>query len=344
MVTAQVKYSTDSVPSTKRQTYEGQPGGTSAVKRATEQTAMPQQLVAESPKAEEKHKQLVDLHVSMLGGSTVSITAEATWTITDVKEHLNDELGIQPEKQRLLLGEQVLQDSMQLQMIGTDNGTVPNLSLVCCRTLQAEDIHVFQTQRDGIDGCTEYLVVATHTPSGQSIEHVYCRYHPLAGPITPDPVQNLRVEKAGSQLVVMWEWSENSFDVASPGAFFKRPVLLDDEAFKWASSCTYVKKAPPPRPRPEPPSLQLAPEEELCVADVVISDQGAIVVQHKQSCSEVRHELGEDGRSFFDLELTQAGGYVRAQFRERCKYQRDVWVSNHCRFVKLCAGHLVWVS
>jgi len=286
----------------------------------------------------------VQLHVSTLQGATTTVLAESAWTVARVKEQLCSEMAIEVLAQQLLLGGRLLRDDERLQALVSDEDQQGDsglhLSLVLRCVLRPEDLDLSQYEKSD-----DYIVAVMHLPSGQVLEHKYSSYHPLAGPVRPAPVTKLSVTQQDDRCIVEWEWSRNSFDVADPGALFQRPLLLEvDGTLRWAGSCTSTPNQPPPKSRPAPPEVLLAADEELCVQDVVISDQGDIVVQHKSSCSEVRHGLCEDGRSFFELELTQAGGYVRAQFRERCKYNRDVWVSDHCRFLKLAEGRLSWAK
>merc|ERR1711970_1479901 len=113
-------------------------------------------------------------------------------------------------------------------------------------------------------GGTDYFVVVVSSPNdgGETAElqHKYCSTHPQAGPIRPDKVTDLRVEpSAAPQLsagVVKWEWSENAFDQASPGAWFERTLasLTDGAPLAWAGD---VVRTPKPKARrPSPPAAE----------------------------------------------------------------------------------------
>merc|ERR1712167_29216 len=51
------------------------------------------------------------------------------------------------------------------------------------------------------------------------------------------------------RATVKWEWSENSFDRASPGAYFERDVILDPLA--WAGDVRKTPKTKPVAPAPK---------------------------------------------------------------------------------------------
>ena len=102
-------------------------------------------------------------------------------------------------------------------------------------------------------GFTEYVVVVGRKALDGSTEellHEYCTYHSQAGPIRPDPVTSLRIE--GS--TVKWEWSENSYDLASPGAFFERPLTMTGDSLAWSGPEVRAPKVRPARIVPELPN------------------------------------------------------------------------------------------
>jgi hypothetical protein len=88
-------------------------------------------------------------------------------------------------------------------------------------------IELSQRKQDADMGCVDYVIVVGRMAPDRSREellHTYCTYHSMAGPVRPDPVRNLRIEDGK----VKWEWSENSYDKASPGACFERPLMGDN--------------------------------------------------------------------------------------------------------------------
>ena len=95
--------------------------------------------------------------------------------------------------------------------------------------------------------------------TGDEVDHEFCCYHAIAGPVRPDAVTNLRVDAHDKDplLVVKWEWSENSFDLASPGACFERSLTYEG-GLAWAGPVTRTAKAAP-KPPPVPPRPAIAP-------------------------------------------------------------------------------------
>eukprot|EP01048_Picozoa_sp_COSAG05_P019431 COSAG05_NODE_3041_length_2393_cov_149.284912_2_plen_239_part_00 len=97
-------------------------------------------------------------------------------------------------------------------------------------------------------GMTLYNVVVSVPDSEDELLHEYCAYHPMAGPVRPDRVYNLQLSGAN----VTWEWSENAFDLASPGAYFQRPLTIDAAGrLAWSGPVARTAKK---LPRPKPPT------------------------------------------------------------------------------------------
>jgi len=90
-------------------------------------------------------------------------------------------------------------------------------------------IALSQSKRDGGCGVVDYIIVVTH-PDATELVHEYCSYHPMAGPVRPDAVKELRLD--GDK--VKWFWSENAYDKASPGAYFERRLTLENAKLAWA--------------------------------------------------------------------------------------------------------------
>ena len=65
-----------------------------------------------------------------------------------------------------------------------------------------------QRKRDGDGGTTSYEVVVSRGAGDDEVQHEYCLYHPMAGPVKPHAVTDLHLDG----VTVRWEWSENAFD------------------------------------------------------------------------------------------------------------------------------------
>merc|ERR1711879_1110310 len=164
----------------------------------------------------------------------------------------------------------------------------------------------------------------------------------MAGPVRPDPVTCLAVEEDTSGLAVKWEWSENSFDLASPGASFRRPVCLKGGILAWAGPCMSVKKVKPVLVKP-PPSAPLAAAEEVCSAHLIYDARGEdLLVKHVPSSSVVEYSGSAEFNTYQIVTFSQAGGYARVEFRVRWKESGERGVSEITRFLKLSDGRLAW--
>lgn len=289
-------------------------------------------------------KKVVQVEVWRLDGTIVKFPAEESWTVAKVKESCPGDFGAH----QLLFDGRILQEDETLQGLAKDG--LLRLDSVSEYTLQPQDIKLSQTIKE-TGGCDDYLIGVTHVPTGQTLEHKYCSYSSMyGGPIIPDKVTNLQADVDGDTVIVKWEWSENSFDLASHGVYCKRPLAWMQGKMEWAAECRKTKRPKPEEPLPDPPEVVLSSEEEVKVDEVRISvGQHAhnyadyIAVLHTPSGSEVQHDrMDEDTKGFVDLELTQAGGFVRVQFRERWVSKYSGGVKNHCRFVKLTDGRLAW--
>ena len=89
------------------------------------------------------------------------------------------------------------------------------------------------SQRIEDHGIADTYLVVVSTASDELV-HEFCAYSSAyGGPVRPDPVTGLRAEQIDKgRATVKWEWSENSFELAAPGAYFERDVILDPLA--WA--------------------------------------------------------------------------------------------------------------
>jgi len=190
----------------------------------------------------------VEIHVTSLSGALTQLSVDLACTGSDIKARLQSELGFSSCSQQLLAGSIELEDDKPVSMLeqpqaGVDRG--PLLLTLIQSHLQAEDLELLQDRKDGTCGETYYIIRVRHKRTGSYCEHAYWCDHPMAGPIRPDCVTSLKVEEIDSGLVVYFEWSENSFDLASPGAVFRRPIALKDGKLVWAGRCTSEKKVAP---------------------------------------------------------------------------------------------------
>ena len=119
-------------------------------------------------------------------------------------------------------------------------------------------------------GCDPYQVVVS-TANGDELVHEYCLYSSAyGGPVRPDAVTSLRAEPTGGgRATVRWEWSENSFDLASPGASFERDVIVNDEGrLAWAGD---VRKTPKTKPVARVPKVEVG--ATMRAADVAVKSE-----------------------------------------------------------------------
>lgn len=164
----------------------------------------------------------------------------------------------------------------------------------------------------------------------------------MAGPIRPDAVTRLRLEIVDSELVVKWEWSENSFDLASPGALFERPITVKDDRLAWAGLCKSQKRQRLKRVVP-PPVEPLTEAEAVYVLNLTHHVQGeSLIIRHGPSGSTAEYEGPAEDNRYQNVTFTQDGAYVRLEFLMRCSENGDKSVRNVTRFLKLKDGRLSW--
>ena len=197
-------------------------------------------------------------------------------------------------------------------------------------------------------GCDPYQVVVS-TANGDELVHEYCLYSSAyGGPVRPDAVTGLRAEPTGGgRATVRWEWSENSFDLASPGAYFERDVILDPLA--WAGP---VRKTPKTKPVAPAPKVEVS--RELRAADVAVKsewrmngcdDEWEIHVSHAATGTKLvwKGTSTAENQDIKKLSHVDAGGVVRIDFVYYVGENGNNSASDRSLFVKLGETGIEWV-
>ena len=196
-------------------------------------------------------------------------------------------------------------------------------------------------------GCDPYQVVVS--TANDELVHEYCLYSSAyGGPVRPDPVTGLRAEQIDKgRATVRWEWSENSFDRASPGAYFERDVILDPLA--WAGD---VRKTPKTKPVAPAPKVEVG--QELRAADVMVKsewrqngcdDEWEIHVSHAATGTKLvwKGTSTAENQDIKKLRHVGADGMVRIDFAYYVGENGNNSASDRSLFVKLGAKGLEWV-
>ena len=196
-------------------------------------------------------------------------------------------------------------------------------------------------------GCDPYQVVVS-TANGELV-HEYCLYSSAyGGPVRPDAVTGLRAEPTGGgRATVRWEWSENSFDLASPGASFERDVIL--EPLAWAGP---VRKTPKTTPVARAPKVEIS--APLRAADVAVKsewrmnggdDEWEIHVSHAPTGTKLvwKGTSTAENQDIKKLRHVGADGMVRIDFGYYCEENGNNSASARSLFVKLGPKGLEWV-
>jgi len=205
------------------------------------------------------------------------------------------------------------------------------------------------SQRTIDDGAlTLFNVVVTRSDTSEELLHEYCAYY--VG-VRPSRVTNLRLE--GS--TVKWEWDEKSFDLASPGACFKRELAIESGRLVWAGD---VVRTPKPKRQARPPAAPVEQQPRLLQRDIRVksewkSDCGQervkIFVSHPPTGSELVWDSDEDGNCWADsqsvrgLTTAQVDGYVSVDFVMETSECGDSHAFNVSKFVKLGAAGIEWI-
>ena len=215
--------------------------------------------------------------------------------------------------------------------------------------MSATTDHLQLSQRVGPSdyGCDPYQVVVS-TANGELV-HEYCLYSSAyGGPVRPDPVTGLRAEQIDKgRATVRWEWSENSFDLASPGAHFERDVIL--EPLAWAGP---VRKTPKTKPVAPAPKVEVS--RELRAADVTVTsewrqngcdDEWEIHVSHAPTGSRLvwKGTSTAEHQDVKCLNHSEAKGMVRVDFVYYVGENGNNSASDRSLFVKLGPKGLEWV-
>ena len=204
------------------------------------------------------------------------------------------------------------------------------------------------SQRIEDHGIAETYLVVVSTASDELV-HEFCAYSSAyGGPVRPDPVTGLRAEPTGGgRATVRWEWSENSFDLASPGAYFERDVILDPLA--WAGP---VRKTPKTKPVAPVPKVEVS--RELREADVAVKsewrmngcdDEWEIHVSHAATGTKLvwKGTSTAENQDIKKLRHVGADGMVRIDFAYYVGENGNNSASDRSLFVKLGAKGIEWV-
>jgi len=204
------------------------------------------------------------------------------------------------------------------------------------------------SQRTEDHGIADTYLVVVSTASDELV-HEYCAYSSAyGGPVRPDAVTSLRAEPTGGgRATIKWEWSENSFDLASPGAYFERVVVL--EPLAWAGP---VRKTPKTKPVTPAPKVDVS--QELLAKDVAVKsewrqngcdDEWEIHVSHAATGTKLvwKGTSTAENQDVKKLRHVQADGMVRIDFVYYCGENGSNSASDRSLFVKLGETGIEWV-
>jgi len=194
-----------------------------------------------------------------------------------------------------------------------------------------------------------YLVVVS--AANDELVHEYCAYSSAyGGPVRPDPVTGLRAEPTGGgRATIKWEWSENSFDLASPGAHFERDVIVEEGRLAWAGP---VRKTPKTKAVAPAPKVEIG--APLRAADVAVKsewrmngcdDEWEIHVSHAPTGSRLVWK-GTSTAEHQDVKILRhadAEGMVHIDFVYYVGENGNNSASDRRLFVKLGETGIEWV-
>ena len=213
---------------------------------------------------------------------------------------------------------------------------------------EMEQLQLELSQRREDHGLYDAYLVVVSTASDELV-HEFCAYSSAyGGPVRPDPVTGLRTEPTGGgRATIKWEWSENSFDLASPGASFERDVIL--EPLAWAGP---VRKTPKTKPVARAPKVEIG--ATLRAADVAVrsewrmngcDDEWEIHVSHAATGTKLvwKGTSTAENQDIKKLSHVDAGGVVRIDFVYYVGENGNNSASDRSLFVKLGPKGLEWV-
>ena len=204
------------------------------------------------------------------------------------------------------------------------------------------------SQRIEDHGIADAYLVVVSTASDELV-HEFCAYSSAyGGPVRPDAVTGLRAEQIDKgRATVRWEWSENSFDLASPGAYFERELTLDPLA--WAGP---VRKTPKTKPVAPAPKVEVS--RELRARDVAVKsewrqngcdDEWEIHVSHAATGTKLvwKGTSTAENQDIKKLRHVGADGMVRVDFAYYVGENGSNSASDRSLFVKLGETGIEWV-
>ena len=204
------------------------------------------------------------------------------------------------------------------------------------------------SQRTEDHGIADTYLVVVSTASDELV-HEFCAYSSAyGGPVRPDPVTGLRAEQIDKgRATVRWEWSENSFDLASPGAYFERELTLDPLA--WAGP---VRKTPKTKPVAPAPKVEI--DAPLRAADVAVKsewrqngcdDEWEIHVSHAATGTKLvwKGTSTAENQDIKKLRHVGVDGLVRVDFVYYVGENGSNSASDRSLFVKLGPKGIEWV-
>ena len=216
--------------------------------------------------------------------------------------------------------------------------------------MSATELQLELSQRTEDHGIADAYLVVVSTASDELV-HEFCAYSSAyGGPVRPDPVTGLRAEPTGGgRATIKWEWSENSFDLASPGAYFARDVIVEEGRLAWDGK---VRKRPKTKPVAPAPKVEII--ATLRAADVAVKsewrmngcdDEWEIHVSHAPTGSRLvwKGTSTAEHQDVKTLRHADAEGMVRIDFAYYVGENGNNSASERSLFVKLGTKGLEWV-
>ena len=216
--------------------------------------------------------------------------------------------------------------------------------------MSATELQLELSQRTEDHGIADAYLVVVSTASDELV-HEFCAYSSAyGGPVRPDPVTGLRAEPTGGgRATIKWEWSENSFDLASPGAYFARDVIVEEGRLAWDGK---VRKRPKTKPVAPAPKVEII--ATLRAADVAVKsewrqngcdDEWEIHVSHAPTGSRLVWK-GTSTAEHQDVKILRhadAEGMVHIDFVYYVGENGNNSASDRRLFVKLGETGIEWV-